>query len=417
VTEITLPSPALIVVLGVEASGGGALVERLFEPHERVRAADLRLALGSEGRAQAAPAWRLLEQVVEERLRRACFTVVELESWPEHDVIALLTLARRFHLVAVVCGLEPTGGEEDERRHLGRMLASVRKRRGVEVQLLEDPQAVASWAPTRLPWDRRELSGPFDVIGDVHGCLGELEELLERLGYAREGEAWSHPQRTLVFLGDLTDRGPANVEVLCLAEASVRGGHALCVLGNHDDKLRRHLEGRKIKSAHGLQVTLNQLQRLPSDERQAVAARALPFLESLPSHLVLDGGRLVVAHAGLSERLIGGVGGKVRSFALYGDTTGRQDGYGLPERRDWAAEYRGSAAVAYGHTPTPQPVWRYGTANVDQGCVFGGSLTAMRWPERTFVSVQARRTYDAPRGGFRPLLTAPPLDSSWTEVP
>jgi protein phosphatase len=117
------------------------------------------------------------------------------------------------------------------------------------------------------------------------------------------------------------------------------------------------------------------------------------FLEGLISHYVLDGGRLVVAHAGLREEMHGRDSGGVREFCLYGETTGETDEFGLPVRANWAAGYRGKAIVVYGHTPIPEPEWLNNTVNIDTGAVFGGKLTALRYPEREFVSVAAAREY------------------------
>jgi len=113
----------------------------------------------------------------------------------------------------------------------------------------------------------------------------------------------------------------------------------------------------------------------------------------LISHYVLDGGKLVVSHAGLIERLQGRASARVRSFCLYGQTTGETDEFGLPVRYPWANDYRGRAMVLYGHTPVPAPEWVNGTLCLDTGCVFGGRLTALKYPEREIVSVPAARVY------------------------
>ena len=126
------------------------------------------------------------------------------------------------------------------------------------------------------------------------------------------------------------------------------------------------------------------------------------FLDGLVSHYVLDDGKLVVAHAGMKEEMQGRGSGRVRDFALYGETTGETDEFGLPVRFDWAAEYRGQAMVVYGHTPVPEPEWLNRTVNIDTGCVFGGRLTALRYPEKEFVSVPAARTYCEPARPFLP---------------
>lgn len=246
--------------------------------------------------------------------------------------------------------------------------------------------------------DRRHSSGPFDVVGDVHGCYDELRRLLERLGYAVSDEFAAdggrvrveHPGgRRLVFVGDLVDRGPKVPAVLRLVMDAVEDGIALCVNSNHDDKLRRKLAGRPVRINNGLAESLEQLDREP----RWFVNRVFFLLSSLPPHLLLDRGRLVVAHAGLKESLQGRIDRRAREFALYGDTTGEVDEVGLPIRRNWALHYRGTAAVVYGHTYIAEPVWVNNTIDIDTGCVFGGSLTALRYPERELVSVPAAREY------------------------
>ncbi len=246
--------------------------------------------------------------------------------------------------------------------------------------------------------DLRGTTGPFDVIGDVHGCRAELETLLDRLGYRIERDdegrpvTARHPERTAVFLGDLVDRGPDSPGVLRLVMGMVAAGSALAVCGNHEQKLVRALAGRNVRVSHGLAETLAQLSAQPQEFRAEVAR----FCDGLLAHYVLDGGKLVVAHAGLPERYHGRASGRVRGFALYGDTTGETDEYGLPVRYPWADDYRGRTTVLYGHTPVPRAEWVNNTLCVDTGCVFGGELTALRYPEREIVSVPAEQVWYEP---------------------
>jgi protein phosphatase len=176
----------------------------------------------------------------------------------------------------------------------------------------------------------------------------------------------------------------------------VQAGTALCVPGNHDIKLLRHLNGKKVTVNHGLAETLAQLE----DEPEAFKSQVRQFLDDLVSHYVLDGGKLVVAHAGMTEDMQGRGSGAVRAFALFGESTGEIDEFGLPVRYEWAREYRGRALVAYGHTPVPDPEWLNNTIDIDTGCVFGGRLTALRYPERELVTVPAAQVYCEP---VRPL--------------
>ena len=172
----------------------------------------------------------------------------------------------------------------------------------------------------------------------------------------------------------------------------VGDGTALCVAGNHESKLVRKLRGRNVQISHGLAESLEQLEAEPPEFRQQAAA----FLDGLISHYVLDDGNLVVAHAGMKPEYQGRASPRVRDFCLYGETTGETDEFGLPVRYNWAAEYRGRAAVVYGHTPVAEPAWLNNTINIDTGCVFGGRLTALRYPEQELVSVPAARVYYEP---------------------
>jgi protein phosphatase len=241
---------------------------------------------------------------------------------------------------------------------------------------------------------RRADPGPYDLVGDVHGCLDELVDLLAALGHGIDGPAGAPrvepaPGRTVVFVGDLVDRGPATPGVLRLVMDLVARGAALVARGNHDDKLARKLAGREVSVGFGLQESLDQLAAEPA----AFHERARAFLDGLPHQLLLDGGALVVTHAGLREELHGVDSKQARALCLYGETSGERDERGYPVRLDWAAEYRGEARVVQGHTPVPSAGWRNRVLNLDTGCVFGGALTALRYPELELVSVPARRVH------------------------
>jgi diadenosine tetraphosphatase ApaH/serine/threonine PP2A family protein phosphatase len=258
-------------------------------------------------------------------------------------------------------------------------------------------------APSRpLPGvDKRGERGAFDIIGDVHGCAAELAELLAALGYSVhwDGDRVSveaPPGRRVVFVGDFVDRGPDAPGVMRIVVAMVEAGQALAVIGNHDDKFLRWLKGHDVKLVHGLQHTAEQYAPVGEAER----ARVRDFLDGLPSHLRLDGGELVVAHAGIKADMIGRNTKAVRQFCLYGDTSGKLDANGLPERFNWGADYEGSATVVYGHTPVADPAWQGNSVCIDTGCVFGGKLTALRWPEKEIVSVPAHEDYAPLRRGF-----------------
>jgi protein phosphatase len=241
--------------------------------------------------------------------------------------------------------------------------------------------------------------GPFDIVGDVHGCLDELLELMAALGYGVERveddfKVTPPTGRTLAFVGDLVNRGPATAEMLRLVMGMTRAGQALAVAGNHDIRLLRALTGGDVEMKPDLLQSLDQLRREPEEFRSSV----IRFLGGLASHLILDEGRLVIAHAGLKEEMIGSDSDEARAFALTGEVADKR---GVAVRVDWAAEYRGQALVVFGHTPVTEPLWVNQTVNIDTGCVYGGRLTALRYPEREVVSVRARAAYHPSRKGFQ----------------
>jgi protein phosphatase len=249
--------------------------------------------------------------------------------------------------------------------------------------------------------NQRGEHGPFDIIGDVHGCLDELLELMALLGYQVERSyqkfAVTAPHgRMLAFVGDLVDRGPFTTEVLRLVMTMVCAGQALCVPGNHEDKLARALRGKEVKINRGLAQSLEQL----ACESVAFCNHVATFLDGLVSHYVLDDGKLVIAHAGMKESMQGRESNQVREFALYGETTGKTDEFGMLVRYNWAVDYHAKARVVYGHTPVPEAVWLNNTINIDTGCVYGGQLTALRYPEFEIFSVPAKTTYYKARKSF-----------------
>ncbi|HEX5445047.1 MAG TPA: polynucleotide kinase-phosphatase, partial [Pirellulales bacterium] len=378
-------------------------------------------------------AFDVLQFIAAKRLASGRLTVVDATNVQAESRAPLVQLARKHHCLPVaivlnlpeaVC-LERNRGRSDrvfgshvvrqQRSQLRRSLKALRREGFRHVFLLETVDEVEAAAIERAPlWnDKRSDRGPFDVIGDVHGCTDELVELLEQLGYKRlpcesPSDHWGetvygHPQgRRAVFVGDLVDRGPRILDAVRIVRNMVQAGAALCVPGNHDMKLLRKLRGRDVQITHGLANTLDEIDALPEGVRSPFCAELADFLDSLVSHYVFDDGKLVVAHAGMKAEMQGRGSAKVRDFALYGETTGETDEFGLPVRFNWAAEYRGRARVVYGHTPVPEPEWLNRTVNIDTGCVFGGKLTALRYPELELVSVAAKATYCAPARPFLP---------------
>ncbi|MFZ1494456.1 MAG: AAA family ATPase, partial [Candidatus Competibacter denitrificans] len=401
--KITVPELSLVVLIGASGCGKSTFACQHFLPTEVVSSDVCRgLVADDENDQSVTPdAFDVLHYIVGKRLKGGRLAVVDATNVRAEDRKPLVQLARDYHClpVAIVFDLpervcrERNAQRPDRdfgphviRNQMGNLHRSLRglEREGFRyVYILRSTAEVDAVTLERQPlWNNKKTEiGPFDVIGDVHGCFDELYRLLDRLGYQIDcsGESWrlSHPQgRKVVFVGDLVDRGPRTPDVLRLAMAAVQSGQAYCVIGNHDLKLTKALRGRQVKISHGLAESLEQL----GQESESFRAETLKFLDGLVSHYVFDGGRLVVAHAGLRAEMHGRGSGKVREFAMFGETTGETDEYGLPVRYNWAADYRGSAAVVYGHTPVLNAEWFNNTLCLDTGCVFGGRLTALRYP-------------------------------------
>ncbi len=428
---LTIPELSLVVLIGASGCGKSTFARKHFKPTEVLSSDGFRALVSDDENEQSATddAFAALHFVAARRLARARLTVVDATNVQPEARRPLVALARQYHVlpVAIVLDLPERVCHErnrsrpdrdfgphvvrNQKSQLHRSLRGLGREGFRHVHVLKTQEEIDGAVVQRQPlWNNRKLDrGPFDIIGDVHGCCDELEELLQQLGYVRNDPgSWAHPEgRKAVFVGDLVDRGPRIVDTLKTVMAMSQAGTALCVPGNHDIKLKRKLEGRDVTVSHGLQRTLGELDQMTPEFRAGVQQ----FLDSLVSHYVFDEGRLVVAHAGMKEEMQGRGSAKVRDFALYGETTGETDEFGLPVRFNWASEYRGRATVVYGHTPVPGPEWLNRTINIDTGCVFGGRLTALRWPEKELVSVAARATYADPIRPFLAPPTAPTLSA------
>lgn len=433
--SFSIPNLSLVVLIGPSGSGKSTFARQHFLPTEVLSSDTCRGLVSDDENDQSATtdAFEVLHFIAAKRLAAGRLTVVDATNVQHEARQPLVALARKFHVlpVAIVFDLPEQVCQERnreradrdfgphvirrQRSQLRRSLKSLKREGFRHIFVLTSPAEVDAATITRTPlWnDKRAEHGPFDFIGDVHGCGDELEDLLVQLGYdprpvADAGPGWSrhcyaHPAgRKAVFVGDLVDRGPRVVDALSLVRNMVAAGHALCVPGNHDLKLMRKLRGKDVQVVHGLAQSLAEIDALPETQRDAFAKEAAEWLDGLVSHFVLDDGKIVVAHAGMKESMQGRGSGAVRDFALYGETTGETDEFGLPVRYNWAAEYRGRAMVVYGHTPVPHAEWLNKTINIDTGCVFGGSLTALRYPELETVSVKARQTYCEPSRPFLP---------------
>lgn len=417
---IAIPRFALVVLMGPSSSGKSTFAKKWFKASAIVSADQCRWMVADEESAEwaSAEAFALLETWVMARLKLGLLTVVDANGLEPRFRLRMLDLAREFHAPALLLSFEPSlntlmeydrrrekvmGAEALERQlqRFARATAKVREEGWNRVVHLRDAELKRLSVQVRPLRVDCTVPPPYDLIGDVHGCYLELTELLQRLGYRRDERAgYRHPAgRRVIFVGDLIDRGPASLPVLKLAMQMQKAGSALVNPGNHDDKLLRYLSGGKVRVDHGFERTVAELEALSADERRGLQDELLTWLRSLPPYLLLDQGRLVVAHAGLPEHLQGRLSRAVVAWALFGEARTTRPTPGQPERVDWPITYHGKAMVIYGHTPSGEARRRGNTLCIDQGCVFGGKLTAYRYPEGELVQVKAQQTWypdDAP---------------------
>ena len=427
--EIKIPKLSLVLLIGTSGSGKSTFAHRHFAPYEIVSSDRCRGIVSNDENSLSATsdAFDLVHYIIGKRLNNRLLTVVDATNVQAKDRQKLINLAREYHTLPVAIVLDlpeeicqtrnQTRPDRDFGKHvirrqkqqLKRSLKGLKRQGFRRIHILksvEEVNSVTNIVREKLYNDKTDIKGAFDIIGDIHGCYDETIELMKKLGYIIEtvddnGENYgihvSHPQgRQIIFVGDLVDRGPKSPQVLKLVMSMTHNNTAYCVVGNHEHKLQKKLKGKKVKLSHGLAETMEQL----GEETPEFIDRVKEFLYSLISHYVFDDGKLVVAHAGIKEQMQGRGSSAVRSFCMYGETTGEIDEYGLPVRYDWAQEYRGKAKVVYGHVPVIEAEWFNNTIDIDTGCVFGGKLTALRYPEDELVSVPAKQTYYEP---IRPL--------------
>jgi len=218
------------------------------------------------------------------------------------------------------------------------------------------------------------MSGRTIVIGDVHGCWEELQDLLRAVK--------ATPTDRLISVGDLLAKGPDSRSVI---EWAMRTPNLECVLGNHELRLRRHWRAgtRSTEKAHDAE-TYRQL--------SGIYDKAMTYIDKWP--LTISGPGFMIVHAGFDPA----EGLEWQSAA---QLTGLRK---LPDGRPWYEAYRDRTLAVFGHWAKRQPVVRPNAVGLDTGCVYGGSLTALILPERLLISVPARKVYVEKKNWDEPAL-------------
>jgi len=405
--KINIPKLSFIALIGVANEEKSTFIQKHFSSNEMISLDYYKGVISNDKNAPdtAKDAFDIAKYSIQKRLQRGYLTAIDATNLQSSDRKDLVHLAKKHHVLPVAIVMNQK--KDNSRSHKNRTdqhFLELKKAGFKQIFILNSREEIEAVNIIRekSPNDKSEFIGPFDIIGDVHGCFSELSTLLTKLGYTiikhqnkmnNYGYSVLPPRnRKAIFVGDLVDRGPASNEVLRLAMSMVKNETGLCVIGNHDEKLLKKLNGRDVQIRYGLAETLEQLAKEPSQFVEEVRE----FLHNLVDHYILDNGQLVIAHAGLKEEMHGRISNAVRNYCMYGETTGKKDDFGLPIRKNWAKEYKGEAMVIYGHTPVPKPEFINNTANIDTGCVFGGNLTALRYPEKEFISVKAEKVWSEP---------------------
>jgi predicted kinase/diadenosine tetraphosphatase ApaH/serine/threonine PP2A family protein phosphatase len=408
---IKIPRPTLVVLCGASGSGKTSFAARNFLPTSIVSTDALRGMICDDETNQESSfaAFDLLFRLVEARLRFSRTTVIDSTALDTKVRRKFLQLAAKYDYGALLIMFDTPLRSCIERdaargRSVGagvikkqyRQFEHVKKhayREGFDqiVTLNEHESAAYKVEIGALPVEKPDERGPFDLIGDIHGCYDELVQLLTKLGYEGHGDSFRHPGgRKVVFLGDLVNRGPDSVGVVRVVASMVQSGAALYVRGNHCQYILAHFRRDVGKAPDRRREWLESLSPTAYADFGKTVER---LVGNAPPYLILNGGKLVAVHAGIESTMIGKISPRIGSFCLYGEDEVQPDG--STKRRDWAASYRGAPLVAYGHTPTKElePKFRNNTVNLDQGCVYGGRLSALRYPEMEFVQIDAARTY------------------------
>lgn len=439
--RIQLPYAGIVLLVGPSNSGKSTWLKQLIEdetirPSEVVSSDDYRKLVGDVEHIDwkghppdeadtlyeayqdiSTEAFALMTSLIEARARLNKLTIIDATHLYASDRKTYIELARRLHqpIYALVLDVEQhTLLERDQQRDFPRGGRRVkqqvqvfnREKRSMKREGFDQLHIVADVEKVELV---RQMNNPLhisadhgiDVIGDIHGCFDEFIELLGRLGYIQNEEGlYVHPEgRTFLSLGDIMSRGPKSLDTILFFIRHVEAGVAKMIDSNHGWKVLRWLEGRNVTMKHGDELFVEELHAFEEENgaelTEALKSSMKRLLKHAPSHYVLtkhDIPTAVCVHAGIRDEFIGKSSREISDFCRYGDNDGFDDA-GKPIRKDWTVHHRSNKLIIWGHDPRPRPLRLNQTINIDQGVVFGGRLTAFRYPEQTIVQVEAKQDY------------------------
>lgn len=448
--KIHLPHAGIVLLIGASSSGKSTWLQRAVDnkdisPSEIVSSDTFRILVSDtdfidtvsghpherelnveQYRAITAEAFSLLQQTVEARCRLNKLTFVDATNLSEAERKVYFTMAKKQHVPIYGLLLDlplETLLKQDELRENPRGKARMKQQarkiqeqkrvlkkepftRLYQASSIEELQIVRHPSPLYL-----EIGQGLDMIGDIHGCFDEMILLLEKLGYVSEDGLYTHPDgRKLLSLGDIMSRGPKSLETMQFWQRHIEAGVAYMIDSNHGYKIARFLEGQKVTLRHGDELIEQELTTYEQQHgyvaTEGLKRKLTDMLRQAPSHYVLTKNSVpyaVAVHAGIRDRYIGKDSPRIRDFCRYGDVTGLTEN-GRPIRSDWYTEHQSPLLIIWGHDPQPKPLKINQTLNIDQGVVFGGALTALRYPEETVESVPAMQDYA--QDAQNPLLAA-----------
>lgn len=448
--DIILPYAGIVLLVGPSNSGKSTLLKQLIEkgqilPSEIVSSDEFRVlvsdvefidwkqrpndeaeSLNDQYQRISAEAFSLMDALIETRCRLNKLTFVDATHLYPEDRKRYISIAKNNHvpIVSVVLDVDqnvilerdksrknPRGNRRIKQQFqvFKREKRFIKKEGYLAAYFISDTSNVEFIRRNNNPIEL-DVGNGIDIIGDIHGCYDEMIHILEKLGYEKNAEHYYvHPKgRRFLSLGDIMSRGPKSLQTMEFFLRHVNEGLAYMIDSNHGWKIARWLDGRKVTLSHGDECVEEEIrqfeEKFGKENVEQLKQKLKKFLHKAPSHYVLTKNgipTLVCTHAGIKDEFIGKQSYDISDFCRYGDNEGL-DETGRPIRKDWTIHHKTSTLIVWGHDPKPKPLIINNTINIDQGAVFGGELTAFRYPEKEFVSIQAEKDYS--NGKNNPLI-------------